>query len=538
MDEDRNQMVERIVSITLEILHLLTGEDYIMVKKVTEDGEGWSMGKGPLIRPPPHSYQMVLELSNKICKLLTGEVHVRCQDVAVYFSMEEWEYIEGHKDLYPDFMMEDPRTRTSQDGSSSRNPPERCSFCLYSQDDSKETPNVPENHQGEDGTRIIAEAEKERMRSDHPCKREVVEDIPGGDTTESPIRKENFTLLINYKAEEEEVIEGSTGDTALSVHPGPLGTDLSCDPPNHEEPSPHQSQTVTTSIGQTGVNRFQCGECGKQFTSNLGLFTHRRCHVGAKLYSCSECGKCFTYKLVLDQHQKSHAGGKPYTCSLCGNCFTTKSSLVTHEKIHSGEKPHSCSECGKCFILKSSLVKHQRSHTGEKPYTCAECGRCFTEKTSLVKHERIHTGEKPYSCALCGKSFTRKSGLNQHERRHKGEKLHSCLECGKCFTDKPNLVKHERIHTGEKPFSCSECGKCFTNKSHLVLHERNHTGEKPYSCSDCGKCFKSKEALVRHEKIHTGEKPFSCSQCGRCFTQKSHLVKHEKFYMERECSCS
>ncbi|KAM8923991.1 gastrula zinc finger protein XlCGF66.1-like [Pelodytes ibericus] len=108
MNKGQNQMCERILNLTLEILYLLTGEDYIVVKK-PRSCRTQSSSK----EPPPHSLihqrnndQKILELTNKIIQLLTGEVPIRCEDVTVYFSMEEWEYLEGHKDLYKDVMTE------------------------------------------------------------------------------------------------------------------------------------------------------------------------------------------------------------------------------------------------------------------------------------------------------------------------------------------------------------------------------------------------------------------------------------------------
>ncbi|XP_073416803.1 uncharacterized protein [Dendrobates tinctorius] len=156
---ERDKMAEKVLHLTLEILFQLTGEDYTVVKKTsskycqTPVSEGGGRLPSPITGPPtrPLGYenlnvQKILELIYKMIELLTGEVPIRCQDVTVYFSMEEWEYLEGHKDIYKDVMMEVPRPLTSPDLSRKRTTPERCPCPLLPQDCSEENPNVPQDH--------------------------------------------------------------------------------------------------------------------------------------------------------------------------------------------------------------------------------------------------------------------------------------------------------------------------------------------------------------------------------------------------------
>ncbi|XP_075071162.1 uncharacterized protein LOC142160107 isoform X1 [Mixophyes fleayi] len=592
MDKDRSHMTERILNLTLEIIYLLTGENYTLVKKTSEESETLSshpcvsvmFTDSPIMVPHPHSLihdrdndQKILELTNKIIQPVTGE---------------EGEYLEGHKGLYKDVMMENHQPLTSLDGSSNRNTPERCPRPLYSQDCTEENHSIPQEYQGEDVTNLKVEdikgEEETYVRGDQQCKEEEIPtDIStGGSFTWTRSITDNIYMVISaewlsfqadgrkigdiaerhlilspdFETEDKNVIRDSPGEgpVTLNIYPVLHSSDRLSDPSNHEERSPDNSDIVTHSTAHRGSKIFSCSECDKCFTRKATLVTHQRSHTGEKPFLCSECGKSFTDKSKLIRHLRTHTGEKPFPCSECGKCLTQKSKLIRHLRTHTGEKPFPCSECGKCFTEKTNLVSHQKIHTGEKPFSCSECRKCFPDNVHLVIHQRIHTGEKPFSCSECGKGFTvvsnllahqiihtgkkpfpcsecgkcftQKSKLNRHLRTHTGEKQFQCSECGKCFTEKSNLFSHQKIHTGEKPFSCSECGKCFPHNTQLVKHQKRHTGEKPFSCSECGKCFTDKPAFVRHEKIHTGDKPFSCSECETCFTEKSNLVRHQRIH--------
>ncbi|XP_077112980.1 uncharacterized protein LOC143768175 [Ranitomeya variabilis] len=491
MDRDRDMMVERILHLTLEILFQLTREDYIVVKTSGEHcqadvSDGWGRPLSPITGPPPHPLihedindQKILEITYKMIELLTGEVPIRCQNVAIYLSMEEWEYLEGHKDLYKDVMMEGLQPLTSPGLCSKRPTQERCARPLLPQTCEQEYPDVPQDHQGKDLTHI--NTTKKCVRSNERCK----EEIPTYDYPGDYIRSAKRHVISSaFKLFDDDVTQVAYEEhISIPDLPSALQSkDLSSDP--------FQQVLSPDSLPKNISNRKDveherslkeenpCIQGGICYAVLTNLVKSETSHTETKEFSCSECGKCFSTNSKLGIHQRSHK--MENSCSICGAYLSNYWNLIRHERRHTGVKPFSCSECGKCFTQKSDLVNHQRIHTGEKPYLCTECGKCFSQKTHLVKHLRCHTGEKPYSCS----------------------------ECGKCFSQKSHLIGHQKSHTGEKPFLCSECGKCFSQKAHLVAHQKSHTGEKPFSCLECGKCFQRKSDLVYHQPIHIGYKLF------------------------------
>ncbi|XP_073520137.1 uncharacterized protein [Phyllobates terribilis] len=406
---DRDKMAERILHLTLEILFRLTGEDYIVLKKTSSERCQAPLGSGvfpipqTITGPPPHPLihedindQKILELTYKMIELLTGEVPIRCQDVAVYFSMEEWEYFEEHKDLYKDVMMEVPQPLTSPDLSSKRRTPERCPRPLLPQDCKQEDPNVPQDHQGEDLTHI--NTTETYVRGDERCKEEIsTYDYPDDCTR----RSEGQLTSSIFKSDDLEIpqdtieVNAITPDIPSSLH----SKDLSSDPMKQVLSSDSLPNTKENQSHKISIKK-QIGPKAK------------------KPFLRSEYGNSFPLQKSFLKPQKIRAAENKFPCSNCEKCFNWKSHLLRHQKTHTGEKPFSCSECGKCFLRKAHLVNHQRTHTGEKPFSCSECGKCFREKSTLIKHQRRHTGEKPFSCSECGKCFIQKANLNIHQKNH------------------------------------------------------------------------------------------------------------------------
>uniref|UniRef100_A0A8C5PXP9 C2H2-type domain-containing protein n=1 Tax=Leptobrachium leishanense TaxID=445787 RepID=A0A8C5PXP9_9ANUR len=556
-DKARDPLTQKILNLTLEMIFLLTGEDHMVVKTqemVTDNsthhisGGGYRRTQSFNTEPPPHSgiheqnNEKILELTNKIIRLLTGEVPIRCEDVSVYLSMEEWEYLEGHKDLYEDATRENHRPVMALDKSVSGE--SHTPVSLSDSGNKSITNNVEQylNKQTKGRAESATNTDQESLASGE----EQVTNTPNYSTIkcteysaieikqEPASWEEEETLTdINYYGNSD---FSDMGKDAYSYQSDLVMPEISC---KDEETISfiycgENSTPESALIHQHFENQlFSCSDYEKQFTNGIALKNDQRTHK--KTLQCLECGKWFTSPSSLARHKMIHLEEKPFKCFECGIGFTVALYLARHNIIHKVETPFKCTYCGKGFVEASSFARHEMIHTGEKPFQCNECGKCFNRASSLAQHKMIHTGEKPFKCTECGKGFNRASYLATHKMIHTGEQPFKCSECEKCFKHASALATHKMIHTGNNPFECIECGKCFNKASKLTTHKMIHTGEKPYKCTECGKCFNQASNLATHKMIHTGEKPFKCTECEKCFNQVSILAKHTKIH-EKEKS--
>uniref|UniRef100_A0A8C5PQB5 C2H2-type domain-containing protein n=1 Tax=Leptobrachium leishanense TaxID=445787 RepID=A0A8C5PQB5_9ANUR len=562
-DKGRDPLTQRILDLTLEIIFLLTGKDHVMKMAANNSGHQTSEGgyrktQSFSTEPPSHllihkqTNEKILELTNKIIQLLTGEVPIRCDDVTVYLSMEEWEYVERHKELYEDLMMEDhqPLSPIGKVVSGGFQSPDY----LYQDPEIKDKPiNKPNSKENPQSSilpdDIQADCVTSTSRKSNSLHDENITEYPRMERVVTGIKKESTSW-----------VKGHLSDDNM----GPL---LEHTP--KKRPSRSIVEEAAVCDGGHTDDEIQSSIISQRITSNKSLIdpgkpTHRKSPQNTRktepVFSCSDSEdehQTFQIESVMVPSDTVSDEEEPFSSSKSEETFRRVPQIVKSRQIHVGETsiPFSeqaeqkaslvarqktrrgiggnlyiCNECGKSFTRTSHLTAHKKIHTGEKPYECTECGKRFLEASTLKVHRRIHTGEKPYQCIECGKCFNQISNLKAHRRIHSREKSYKCNECEECFTDVLSLRAHRQIHIGAKPYKCTECEECFSDVSGLTVHKRTHAREKPYRCDDCGKCFSQARGLATHKRVHTGEKLYRCSECGECFSGPSSLIFHKRIH--------
>nr|AAI66375.1 LOC100036726 protein [Xenopus tropicalis] len=512
-----------------------------------------------------------------------SKVHVSFEEVAVFFSDEEWQHLDvWQKELYNEVMQDILETLLSLEDSPMEGDggPNPTGYSLMPQWRVNEgaKPNVY-------SCSVTA-----RQIHDHGINRDMLgnlnhrflewEDLAslGQLTAYSKDNvhcndqyallqdRHNCMLRILYQCSEcQEIFPSQSLFDAHKVRHTAnswnlLGTSSSMAMPSRE--------MYETCSNRTEGNWLRCLYCTKRFSNLSNLMEHERSHQERKAFICSECGKSFHRHSILKVHLRIHTGERPYACPDCGRRFSQRFNVVIHQRIHTGERPYQCPKCNKSFRYQTTLLRHEKVKCAGSVPTTFPLQKAKNFKTllrnalplkvtqpsaiqppftSVLKSEPLSSSSflfvspvpnitTPFTLIKSNKSIGGLIKVAQNTSRHvpsptKGprpiERQFRCSHCNKPFVHWKQLKEHQKSHVDTQNL-CTVCNKSFCRRSTLLIHQRTHTGEKPYMCNECGKKFSQRFNLVVHQRIHSDEKPYRCHKCGKDYRYRTALLRHQR----------
>ncbi|KAJ7314147.1 hypothetical protein JRQ81_006086 [Phrynocephalus forsythii] len=396
---------------------------------------------------------------------------------------------------------------------------------------------------------------------------------------------------------------------------------------------PWQSTLARHQLSHSRVKPYQCPDCPASFAQHGKLACHRRLHTGKHSCECLDCGKYFCDRYKLARHQKCHAKDRPFRCDACGRSFCLSSNLRQHRCVHAGERPHVCPECGRKFTRRSNLIQHLRVHQlqGQRqkegqgmelppgdPDPCEEKweyewiaddqgggqpgelpvgNRESVPVSEPFGSERdaeqilelcIGDGEHGWVARITGGDHAHEGAVGSSENREDPQYLdlssanperdevaelrHEIVQlrigelaehgwnaefesedddCLLVDDDKPlpldvqePRLASEALSVGQGPLGgngqpqCSDYGRTFTRSSSLSRHQLTHRTEHPHACGKCCRSFRLPILLAQQQLAHASGQPHACPDCPKSFIHRSKLLRHQLVHTgERPFQC-
>ncbi|XP_053183520.1 zinc finger protein 208 [Scomber japonicus] len=307
------------------------------------------------------------------------------------------------------------------------------------------------------------------------------------------------------------------------------------------------------------VERFDCPDCYRWFTSASSLRVHRMWHgihkrrqqtqgQSVAVYTSDTCGHEASSYAAHCSHIQEHKDlntsanvlyqaeeldKKKLKCDKCGKCFSRLSALVSHQLHHPKRKQFQCPDCMMSYSYAASLFNHMNNCPAQKKENISVTKKEYNPKKTLL-------GPKIYHCEQCGKGFWSLGAYSHHKQ--------SQTECAALRLRKGSVGNVHSVNGGPRSslkVACPVCGRKFRHKGIMALHMRKHENGN-HKCELCNRSFRLFSSLLRHQVVHNDQllpppvksfqhqveqlkkNTYSCPDCGKLFSRAKALQFHMK----------